>query len=58
MVADRGLVGPPAVIVDAAGNVIVRDGTTVAVQASGWPMLADRTLCPAADVILVSRGAP
>ena len=49
----RGLVGPPPVIVDGAGLVVVREGTPGAQPDRGWPSLGDHFVCPGPDTLYV-----
>ena len=49
----RGLVGPPPVIVDAEGLVVVREGTAGANPDGAWPSIGDHFLCTGAETLYV-----
>ena len=51
---DRGLVGPPPVVVDGSGVVIARDGTRIDVPEGAWPSLAGRFVCPGPDAVYIT----
>lgn len=49
----RGLVGPPAVVVDRQGLVVAQKGTTVEIPDGAWPLLAGHFVCPSTTTIYV-----
>ncbi len=54
----RGLVGPPARVVDDHGVEVARDGTVVTIPDRSWPSLAGRFVCPSPDTVYVFNQAP
>ena len=49
----RGLVGPPPVIVDGEGLVVVREGTAGTMPDAAWPSLGDHFVCPGPETLYV-----
>lgn len=49
----RGEVGPPPVIVDGDGIVVVREGTAGVMPDRAWPSLGDHFVCPGPEALYV-----